>query len=93
VFNEFKQNGVAWAMLTAGAATTLTMVLSEAGHIPPTVYMMVFGPLTADEGENTPEIVFTPIPVQEPPGNDAESATAVPFAQSGADKSVIVTTG
>ena len=55
--------------------------------------MIVFGPLTADEGENTPEIVFTPIPDHEPPGNDAESTTGAPFAQSGAGKSVIVTTG
>ena len=55
--------------------------------------MIVFGPLVAEDGEKTPVTVFTPTPVQEPPGKDAERFTDVPFEHKGPGKSVIVTTG
>jgi hypothetical protein len=93
VFNEFKQNGVAWVMFTKGVATIFIVVLSVAAQIPGTVYKIVFEPLTAEDGVKSPVTVFTPTPDHEPPGRDALNVTGDEFAQSAAGKSVIVTTG
>jgi len=54
---------------------------------------MLFGPLTPELGVKTPVTVFTPIPDQEPPGNEALNVTGVPLAHSGSTISVIEITG